>query len=249
MKKAILLSTLCLLAACGEKPHETTQNTTHWSYDGEAGPPNWATLTPKFATCSGKNQSPINLAGLIEAELPPLELNYGSGASKDVENNGHTIQVNFTDGNAIKLDSVWFSLQQFHFHAPSENHINGKAFPMEAHLVHKDDSGNLTVVALMFEEGEANSELEKVWAEMPANANTVIPLDSKVNVSALLPENLDYYRFNGSLTTPPCTEGVRWVVMKNPVAASEAQIEKFAHVMHHPNNRPLQATNARPVLQ
>ena len=250
MKKVILLSTLCLLAACGEKAHETAHNNkAHWSYDGEAGPRNWAALTPEFSPCSGKNQSPINLAGFTEAELPPLEFKYGSGLGKDVENNGHTIQVNYADGNAIKLDSVWFSLKQFHFHAPSENHINGKAFPMEAHLVHKDNTGDLTVVALMFEEGKANPELEKVWAEMPANANTVDPLDSKVDVTALLPENRDYYRFNGSLTTPPCTEGVRWIVMKNPVTASKEQIEKFAHIMHHPNNRPLQATNARPVLQ
>ncbi|MBU0657002.1 MAG: carbonic anhydrase family protein [Gammaproteobacteria bacterium] len=258
--KKVILSSLFLLASCSEKAHEPAHEVAneaakpaheaaHWSYDGEAGPQNWAKLAPENAPCSGKNQSPINLAGFTEADLPPIEFNYGSGIGKDVENNGHTIQVNYADGNAIKVDGIQFNLKQFHFHAPSENHINGKAFPMEAHLVHKDNTGDLAVVALMFEEGEANPELEKVWAEMPATAHTLDALDSKVDASGLLPWSRDYYRFNGSLTTPPCTEGVRWIVMKNPVTASKEQIEKFAHVMHHPNNRPVQPTNARTVLQ
>lgn len=227
----------------------TANETAHWGYTGDTGPENWAQLTPENASCSGKNQSPINLAGFTEADLPPIEFNYGNSNSKEVLNNGHTIQVNYTSGDTIKVDSIQFALKQFHFHAPSENHINGKSFPMEAHLVHKDSTNDIAVVALMFEEGAANPELEKVWAEMPADADTVDALDTQVDASKLLPQNRDYYRFNGSLTTPPCTEGVRWLVMKQPVTASKEQIEKFAHVMHHPNNRPVQATNARPVLQ
>ncbi|EIJ35634.1 carbonic anhydrase [Thiothrix nivea] len=227
----------------------TANETAHWGYTGDTGPENWAQLTPENASCSGKNQSPINLAGFTEADLPPIEFNYGNSSSKEVLNNGHTIQVNYTSGDTIKVDSIQFALKQFHFHAPSENHINGKSFPMEAHLVHKDSTNDIAVVALMFEEGAANPELEKVWAEMPADADTVDALDTQVDASKLLPQNRDYYRFNGSLTTPPCTEGVRWIVMKQPVTASKEQIEKFAHVMHHPNNRPVQATNARPVLQ
>lgn len=244
MQNAFILSLALLTSGVA-----LAEESVHWSYEGATGPQNWATLTPENAPCSGKNQSPINLAGFTEAQLPPIEFAYGKGIGKDVENNGHTIQVNYAEGDSIKVDGILFNLKQFHFHAPSENHINGKAFPMEAHLVHKDSTGDLAVVALMFEEGEANPELEKVWAEMPANAHSVDALDNKVDASGLLPWSRDYYRFNGSLTTPPCTEGVRWIVMKSPVTASKEQIEKFAQTMRHHNNRPVQPTNARMVLQ
>jgi carbonic anhydrase len=194
------------------------------------------------------NQSPIDLTGLIEAELAPVQFDYKPGGS-EVLNNGHTVQVTYAPGSKITLDGREFELKQFHFHAPSENHIEGRSYPMEGHLVHADKDGNLAVVAVMFEEGAANAALTTSWAEMPEKAGQKRRIAEPVSAEGLLPANRDYYRFNGSLTTPPCSEGVRWLVMKDPVTASKEQIERFAHVMHHPNNRPVQPINARTVLQ
>ena len=220
----------------------------HWEYTGEAGAENWAKLSPDFAACGGKNQSPINLTGFIEAQLKPIAFSYKAGVT-EILNNGHTVQVNAAAGSSITVDGVQFDLKQFHFHAPSENLIKGKSYPLEAHLVHADKDGNLAVVAVMFKEGKANKALEKAWAQMPKNAGDKLSLTEKIAPTEILPKNRDYYRFNGSLTTPPCSEGVRWLVMKHAMTASEAQIEAFTHVIHHPNNRPVQPVNARPVLQ
>ncbi len=221
----------------------------HWGYSGPEGPEHWGELSEKYTACSaGKNQSPINLTGFIESELEPIDIDY-QAAGTEILNNGHTVQVNYAPGSKITVDDHEFELKQFHFHTPSENHINSESYPMEAHLVHADKDGNLAVIAVMFEKGEANESLAQAWAQMPEKAGDKHSLASKVWVEGILPVNRDYYRFNGSLTTPPCTEGVRWLVMKKPVAASEAQIEQFSHVMHHPNNRPMQEVNARPVLQ
>lgn len=220
----------------------------HWEYSGEAGPENWAKLSPEYGACAGKNQSPINLSGLIDAKLKPIAFSYKAGTT-EILNNGHTVQVNAAEGSSITVDGIQFDLKQFHFHAPSENLINGKSYPLEAHLVHADKDGNLAVVAVMFNAGTASAALEKAWAQMPKNSGDKVDLSAKLSPLDLLPKNRDYYRFNGSLTTPPCSEGVRWLVMKHPASASKEQIETFAHVMHHPNNRPVQAVNARPVLE
>jgi carbonic anhydrase len=223
-------------------------DTTHWTYSGEEGPEHWAKLTPEFAACAGKNQSPINLTGFIKADLKPIKFSYQAGGN-DILNNGHTVQVNYIAGSSIAVDGIRFDLQQFHFHAPSENQINGKSYAMEAHLVHADKNGNLAVVALMFKEGGENKALARIWPLIPHNAGEKNALPSPFDAAQLLPSNHGYYRFNGSLTTPPCTEGVRWLVLKTPVSASKEQVGTFSHVMHHPNNRPVQPVNARPVLQ
>lgn len=243
MKKTVLSLSLLLasLTAHAETPK-------HWEYSGETGPQNWATLSPEFGACSGKNQSPINLTGFIEADLKPIKFSYTSVGS-EIVNNGHTVQVNYAAGSSIALDGIQFDLKQFHLHAPSENLINGKSYPMEVHLVHADKDGNLAVVGVMFTEGKENKALAKFWAQMPHDAGEKQKLSSAVLASGLLPANRDYYRFNGSLTTPPCSEGVRWLVMKKPITASKEQIEAFTHAVHHANNRPVQPVNARPVLQ
>jgi carbonic anhydrase len=221
----------------------------HWSYSGAEGPSHWGSLDKAYSTCStGKNQSPINLTRMIEAELPPLTLHYAKGGHK-VLNNGHTIQVNYMPGSFLTVDDHNYELKQFHFHAPSENTIDGRHYPMEAHFVHADSKGNLAVVALMIEEGAENPALAKAWAQMPKHAGEKHELKRRINGLNLLPKNHDYYRFNGSLTTPPCTEGVKWFVMKQPVSASKAQIEAFKHVMHHDNNRPVQPVNARVLVK
>ena len=221
----------------------------HWSYENESGPQNWAKLDAKFSVCaSGKNQSPVDLKDFVEADLKPLKLDYKAGTS-EILNNGHTVQVNYKAGSHLSVDGASFELKQFHFHSPSENKINGKQFPLEGHLVHADKDGNLAVVAVMFQEGAANSLLAKLWEKMPNKAGEKGALAGELNVTQLLPKDRDYYRFNGSLTTPPCSEGVRWFVIKRPATASKAQIEQVSKAVGVANNRPIQPANARAVLR
>jgi len=224
---------------------------THWGYTGHGNPSEWGELSEKYRMCKdGKNQSPINIvvSDSKDTDLKDIAFSYDA-KSNSVVNNGHTVQVNIDSGSSIMIDGIKFELKQFHFHTPSENQIEGKNFPLEAHFVHLDKDGNIAVVALMFEDGKKNEALEKVWNKMPKNADEKVNLTlTSDDVNALLPKERDYYRFSGSLTTPPCSEGVRWFVLKKPVNISKEQVEKFLHVMHHPNNRPIQGINARKVL-
>ena len=219
-----------------------------WGYSGAHGPEHWSELSEKFMACgTGRNQSPIDLTNFIEAELPPLVLTYATRATELI-NLGHTVQVTYAAGSTLALDGRIFELKQFHFHAPSENLIEGRSFPLEAHLVHADADGNLAVVAVMFEEGPANALLAELWARVPNGEGERTALQGG-DVSRLLPADLDYYRFNGSLTTPPCTEGVRWLVLKRAMTASADQVKTFAGLLPESNNRPVQPVNARPVLR
>ena len=177
-----------------------------------------------------------------------LHPSYAAG-SKDIVNNGHTVQVDFEPGDTMPLDNLTFSLNQVHFHAPSENLIAGQSFPMEAHFVHADAQGNLLVVAVMFKEGETNNALSPAWAALPSETGPARPLPNTVKPLALMPKSMSYYRFSGSLTTPPCTEGVRWLVLKTPVSASRVQIEAFQRAVKHHNNRPVQPLNGRVVIE
>jgi carbonic anhydrase len=221
----------------------------HWGYAGEAGPENWSKVDPNFAMCAlGRNQSPIDLAGFVEADLKPLKFAYKAGAA-DIVNNGHTIQVDYAPGSTLTVDGRTFELKQFHFHAPSENKVGGKQFPLEGHLVHADKDGNLAVVAVMFQDGGANALLAKLWEKMPGKAGEKAALPAGLSAAQLLPADRDYYRFNGSLTTPPCSEGVWWLVMKQPVSASKAQVGQFSKTIGFANNRPTQPVNARPLLR
>ena len=221
----------------------------HWGYEGAEGPEHWGELEPQFAACAqGKAQTPIDIKNEIEAaRTEVIRFNYTAAAS-EILNNGHTVQANIPAGNTIVVDGVEFQLKQFHFHTPSENAVHGKRAAMELHLVHADKDGNLAVVAVMIEEGQANAVLAKLWQEMPKQAGDKQALKAQVNPGALLPQNPHYYRFDGSLTTPPCSEGVRWLVMKEPISASRAQVEAFAKVVHEHNARPLQPVNARVVV-
>ena len=243
---SILVSTVATLALLSSV---SVAENAHWGYTGHGSPDKWAELSPDNKMCGiGKNQSPINVTTSLDADLEPLKLAYAK-SSKEIVNNGHTIQVNMEAGDTLTVDGISFDLKQFHFHTPSENHIDGKSFPLEAHFVHLDKDGNIAVLALMFEEGKENTQLAKVWEKMPKEADAKSELKLDQIASSLLPESKEYYRFNGSLTTPPCTEGVRWLVLKTPATISKAQVEKFLHTMHHPNNRPIQATNARVIAK
>ncbi len=221
----------------------------HWSYNGDTGPAHWGDLNEAYHMCKeGKNQSPVDLTGFIEAELPPLAIDYKAVAKDDI-NNGHTVQVNFGEGSSFTVNGKSFDLKQYHFHTPSENTIDGKHFPMEAHFVHADKDGNLAVIALMFTEGKENHSLDTILSHMPQHVGDRTDLSAThLNAADLLPENKDYYRFNGSLTTPPCSEGVLWIVMKHPVEASKEQLAAFARVLGK-NNRPLQPVDARALLK
>lgn len=221
----------------------------HWSYTGEAAPAHWNELDPGYEMCAkGMNQSPIDLTGFVEADLAPITFHY-TGLATEVVNNGHTIQANYTAGSTIEAAGKMFQLKQFHFHSPSENTINGESFPLEAHFVHEAEDGSLAVVSVLFQIGEENEALARLWKQMPRKAGEKAAMASQVRAQDLMPEDRDYYRYNGSLTTPPCTEGVLWLVMKQPLTISKAQVNEFIHVMHHYNNRPVQPVHARPVLQ
>jgi len=225
---------------------------THWGYTGHAAPAHWSELDPKFFMCkAGSNQSPINLEkkSIVATKgLDKIEFSYTTSASS-VVNNGHTVQVNVKEGSFIKIDGIKFNLLQFHFHTPSENQIDGKNFPLEAHFVHASKDGKLAVVSVMFENGSENKVIKKIWSKMPKEEGKVgcgLPISM---IKDILPKNKAYYRFDGSLTTPPCTEGVRWFVLQDYAHISKSQVQEFAHIVHGHDNRPVQAINARKILK
>ncbi|WP_443023589.1 carbonic anhydrase, partial [Shigella flexneri] len=161
----------------------------------------------------------------------------------------HTVQVDFAQGGELQLDGDTFVLKQFHLHSPSENLIKGKSYPLEIHFVHSNAKGELAVVGMMFEQGQESQMLKRMWSRLPKKQGEKVVLKTPQAVNQMLPKNLDYYRFSGSLTTPPCSEGVRWLILKDIQQASAKQISEFAKLMGHPNNRPVQSLNGRVVLE
>lgn len=237
--------TLHVLAFAMMTTWATTSYAAEWSYTGEHGTEHWGEL---FATCGeGVNQTPIDINQTTQADLAPLHIDY-EGKVTELVNNGHTIQANLTGKNTLTVDGQTFELKQFHFHTPSENYLKGKQYPLEAHFVHATDKGELAVVAVMFDVGpRSNSELTTLLASIPDDGQKVA-LKEALNPVDLLPRDREYYRFNGSLTTPPCSEGVRWFAMQEPQTNSKAQTEKLQAVMGN-NARPLQPLNARLILE
>jgi carbonic anhydrase len=228
--------------------HAGDAHAPHWDYRGEAGPQAWGTLDASFAGCKlGHEQSPIDIHGAHKAHLAPLALDYHATAG-EIVNNGHTVQVNLTDAGALTIAGVPYKLVQFHFHTPSEEHINGKAYPMVAHLVHKSEDGKLAVVAVLLKQGKANAALKPVFDGLPQAADEKAALAEPFNVADLLPADHGYYKFMGSLTTPPCSEGVQWQVLKQPVEVSRDQIRMFQK-LYKANARPIQPLFKRTVEQ
>jgi carbonic anhydrase len=218
----------------------------HWTYSGHSGPSHWSKLEPDFETCGlGKHQSPIDIRGAKKADLPAIHFEYGR-IQPEVVNSGHTIQVTVPGGSSIKVGDHEYDLQQFHFHHPSEEAISGARAAMVAHFVHKDADGKLAVVALLFDVGEENAALELIFRNLPARPNTETRLDAEIDPSAVLPVDQGYYEFEGSLTTPPCSEGVRWFVLQHHATISKAQLEAFTK-LYPANARPLQPLNGREV--
>jgi len=223
----------------------------HWAYEGEGGPQAWGKLKPEFNVCAiGKRQSPINIedGATLQGPAEPVQFAY-TPSNGTVVNNGHTIQVDVQGDNSITVRGSNYRLLQFHLHTPSEEQINFKRFPMVAHLVHKNNEGQLAVVAVLLDDGAANPAIDKVWTYMPLDTNDRVRMpQGLLNLSELLPTDQRYYQFMGSLTTPPCTEGVLWMVMKQPVTISKAQYKLFTQ-LYPANARPVQPLNGRPVRE
>jgi carbonic anhydrase len=222
---------------------------TDWSYSGAEGPEHWGKLNPAFSACdSGLNQSPVNIEKALVASLKPLK-SVQIHAAKDIVNNGNTVLVNFKPGNTLQIDNTPFLLQKLSFHTPSEHKIQNKAYPLEAQFLYADSEGNQSIIAVMFTNGKANAALASLWAKMPNEVGAPVALTKPVLPTELMPKNPSYFRFSGSLTTPPCSEGVRWIIMKTPMTASTPQIVKLERALRYPNNRPLQALNGRLIVE
>lgn len=220
----------------------------HWGYEGETGPDKWGELSSDFATCStGVEQSPIDITADAAVNPADIQFNYQPSNLTEV-NNGHTIQANYDDGSSITVDGVTYNLLQFHFHEHSEHTLAGQPGAMEVHFVHQNDQGKLAVVGAMINVGVENQALAPVWANMPAEAGDPIAVEG-VTVSAdeILPTERTYYRYDGSLTTPPCSEGVTWLVMTTPIEISQDQLAAFQQI-HSNNYRPVQPLNDRHFL-
>ena len=221
----------------------------HWAYDGENGPQAWGRLKTDFNICAiGKRQSPINIddSATLRGPAEPIQFDYAP-SNGTVVNNGHTIQVDLVGDNSITVRGSTYKLLQFHFHHPSEERVNDRSFAMVAHLVHRNPEGQLAVVAVLLEPGTANGMINKVWTYMPLDAGDRVRMPGGMaEMTELLPKDQRYYQFIGSLTTPPCTEGVLWLVLKQPVTISREQLRMFRQLF--PNNaRPPQALNGRAV--
>lgn len=220
----------------------------HFCYDhAECGPANWGNLAEEFHLCKdGLNQSPINLYRSREARVPALKTAYKS-TPLTITNNGHTAQVNYASGSTLTVGSKKYRLLQFHFHTPSEHLKDGRAFPLEAHLVHVDDYGNLAVLGIFLKEGDrTNAFLKPIFDNIPKTEGEVEVAGVDVNVSGLLPREREYYSYAGSLTTPPCSEGVSWMVLEDAVSVSKEQIEQFRAIFEG-NARPDQPLNGRRI--
>ena len=236
--------------AHGDTKHEGTEDghaagPAHWSYEGEAGPNHWADLDPTYAACAdGSIQTPVDIKDTVEADLPDPVISYMVGRAK-IENNGHTVQATASAGNVLSIDGVEYPFVHIHFHAQSEHTINGKHFDAEVHFVHKREDGKIAVIAVMLEKGASTN---KAWTPYIDGLTVLEGSSTEVNIdwNAMLPMKKDTFRYKGSLTTPPCTEGVSWVLMQNPVQLSAAQIEAFQKAYDH-NYRPVQAIGSRVI--
>ncbi len=243
----------------------------HFEYTGAAGPSNWAKLSPAYGLCaSGKSQSPVNVAAAHDADLPNLDIKYASTVESFV-NNGHAVQANYAAGSTLSDRyhsaapykttvihapgstighlGATFELKQLHFHSPSEHQRDGKNLPAEIHFVHADSAGNLAVIGVFVEEGKAHPTIATLWQKIPGKEGTSNKIDAKISAKDLLPAKVDYDFYQGSLTTPPCSEGVRWLVMKESITMSAEQLAVLRKAIGFDNNRPVQPLNGRVIFR
>ncbi len=249
MHRRQVLKVLTGLALCPLCAPKSTAADGHWSYEGADGPARWGDLDPANRSCSlGGEQSPLDIRDTIRARLPSFQLAWGNRADTIV-NNGHTVQLNFGDGSRLEYRGTSYRLLQVHFHCPSEHLIAGKSFPMEAHFVHAAPSGSLAVIGVLMEAGRPNAAFERIVGTMPQKEGPAIKADTAIDPHGLLPRNHNsYYRYSGSLTTPPCSETVDWLLLTSPVQVAQADIARFA-ALYPMNARPAQKPNRRFVLR
>ncbi|MBT2758473.1 carbonic anhydrase family protein [Mesobacillus foraminis] len=232
---------------------ESLPSSAHWSYEGDTGPEHWGEIDPANSACvNGSEQSPINIEfSQVQTKkaAEDLHINY-QPALFTIMNNGHTVQANAVDdGNSVMIEGKEYKLAQFHFHTPSEHQFNGQNYEMELHLVHKDMKGNIAVLGLMIREGEENESLISLWNALPTEkTDKDKSLNEPVLLEALLPDDRSAFAYDGSLTTPPCTEGVKWTVFENPIEMSKKQIHAFRQIFPD-NHRPVQAKNNRKIVK
>lgn len=224
----------------------------HWSYSGDTGPRHWGKLSSDYTQCDvGKSQSPIDLrekTAVGAQGLPELDIRYRDVPLK-IKNNGHSIQVDYPLGSYIKVGGKRYELMQYHFHTPSEHQKEGFNYPMEVHLVHKDGDGNYAVIGILFQEGEENAALNTLLQHLPKEMHKLeLHENVSLNPVKFLPVNTEFFKYSGSLTTPPCTEGVYWMVFKQPIQASAKQIMQMNEILGE-NARPVQSLNSRAVLK
>jgi len=249
---ALMLATPGVLLAQSGAPAPSGWKTP-WAYDGPLGPSHWADLDSAYATCrDGKEQSPIDVRGAVTANLPPLQFDYHPGPLDHLINNGYAVRVNYHEDeqpNVLRVGDETYRLVQFHFHHPSEEYVGGKAYPMVIHLMHQSSDGKLAGVAVLLEAGKPNAAVQRIRDHMPLAKGAEHDISGvTIDPAGLLPADRSYYTYMGSVSAPPCTEGVTWFVLKTPVEVSPAQIRAFARVYPH-DVRPLQPLNGRVVRQ
>ncbi len=219
-----------------------------WSYEGEGSPANWGKLRRDFTTCAtGRRQSPIDIRDSIRVDLEPIQFDYKLSQFRIVDN-GHTVQVNVGEGSTMSVMNRTYRLLRFNFHRPAEERVNGKTFDMSAHLVHQDDEGKIAMVAVLLEKGAENPLIQTLWNHMPLEVDQEVAPSIAIDLKALLPENRGYYTYMGSLTTPPCTEDVLWMVLKQPMPVSAEQVSIFSRLYKN-NARPIQPANSRLIKE
>ncbi|MFX1679339.1 carbonic anhydrase family protein [Mitsuaria sp. CC2] len=224
------------------------KSSTPWSYTGEGAPDKWGQLQPEFRQCAiGTRQSPIDLRDTIKVDQERIQFDY-KPSSFSVVDDGHTIQVNVAPGNGLTIMGRRYELQQFHFHRPSEERINGRQYDMVAHLVHKDAGGREATVAVLLERGQDQALIQTVWNHLPLERGDTYTAPVPIDLTQLLPKDQGYFSYMGSMTTPPCTEGVLWLVLRQPVQVSAQQISVFSH-LYPMNARPLQAPSGRLIKE
>jgi carbonic anhydrase len=243
----VIIGCALVLAAATAEQEQHPAHT--WDYSQSHGPAHWAEFGPEFAPCAnGHHQSPIDIRNPQRADLPPIQFDY-KPSPLDIIDNGHTIMINYAPGSFISVGGKQYELKQFHFHRPSEERINGNAYEMSVHLVHADQQGKLAVVAILLQKGEDNALVHELWNDLPKEKDKEEHLNNiQIDLARLLPADRGHYTFDGSLTTPPCSEGVTWYVLKHPVTVTVAEIEQFSK-LYRDNARPTQPLYDRVVLE
>ncbi|MGC6486105.1 MAG: carbonic anhydrase [Planctomycetota bacterium] len=245
---ALLLGSACAPGAL-RHPYfhrEEQPRAVEWGYGGADGPARWAELSPSYHLArDGREQSPIDLRGAQRADLAPLRFDYRPVSVRLVYN-GHSVQEDEDGASHLVVGEDAYELKQFHFHSPSEHTVDGRLFEMEVHFVHESAAGEVAVVSVLVERGAHNAAFDSMWRALPDRDHPTGRSEERVEVASLLPAAPDYFAYRGSFTTPPCTEGVRWFVMRQPIQLAPAQLATFRRVIYG-NNRPVQPQNGRAI--